>query len=828
MATINSIGTSYPIEVAAGGTGESIMTQYALPVGGATDLDYLAVGATGEMLIGNTGANPSWSNTINITSITISGLGRGVVQSSAAGLLSSSEGTDGQLLVSSGTGAPSWANITASLGSLNITNGANTIDIDITGTTDHAVQIGNATGTLTSLGLGLTGQVLRGSTGADPGWGAVDLTTDVTGYLPVGSGGTGVGSITAHAIAVGDGTSAINEIAVGATGTILTGVTAGDPVWTTATYPSTAAIGTILVASGANTITTLAPDTAGYVLTDGGAGVAPSWVAPTVGTVTSVSGGTNISTSGTAADPIIDLDATITLTTVNATTFDTNVAAAGVTLSGTTLSADGSDADIDINITAKGTGQVIIDDLQLTTDLAVTEGGTGASTLTDHGVLVGSGTGAITPLAVGATGETIMGSTGADPTWTSSPSFGGSVTAATGMTITANDLTVSSGSIALPTTTATDGQITINGDRVFHTYGETTNANVFVGRGSGNFTLNTTAFPNGCYNNVGVGYRTLEALTIGGYENAACGANALRTCTTGNNNAALGSNALRDLTSGEENTAFGYVTLGQLTTGSNNTAIGMGSGNYGSGYNYTSSESDNICIGHLGVASESNVLRIGTNGSGDAQQNKAYIAGTYGVTPGGTLNVALIDSNHQLGSVATLGVANGGTGAATLTDHGILFGSGTSAITASAALTNGQLAIGNTGSDPSLATLTEGVGIDITNAAGSITIAANATTLNDQTGTTYTLVLGDAGKHITFTNAAAITVTVPTNAAVAFPIGTIISFSQGGAGQATFSGAVPPTLQSADSALTTVKQYSGGYMIKILTDTWRFFGDLEA
>jgi hypothetical protein len=105
-------------------------------------------------------------------------------------------------------------------------------------------------------------------------------------------------------------------------------------------------------------------------------------------------------------------------TTVSATTFDTNVIAAAVTLTGTTLSADGTDADISINITAKGAGLVIIDDLQLTTDLAVTEGGTGASTLTDHGVLIGSGTGAITPLSVGGTGVILTGVAGADPTWT--------------------------------------------------------------------------------------------------------------------------------------------------------------------------------------------------------------------------------------------------------------------------------------------------------------------------------------------------------------------------------------------------------------------------
>jgi len=62
---------------------------------------------------------------------------------------------------------------------------------------------------------------------------------------------------------------------------------------------------------------------------------------------------------------------------------------------------------------------------------------------------------------------------------------------------------------------------------------------------------------------------------------------------------------------------------------------------------------------------------------------------------------------------------------ATLTDHGVLFGSGAGAITASAALTNGQLVVGNTGSDPSITTLTDGDNITITEGAGTITIAAD-------------------------------------------------------------------------------------------------------
>jgi len=49
---------------------------------------------------------------------------------------------------------------------------------------------------------------------------------------------------------------------------------------------------------------------------------------------------------------------TFTATTSLATTFDTNVTAAGVTMAGTTIAADGTDANISITMTPKGTGTV--------------------------------------------------------------------------------------------------------------------------------------------------------------------------------------------------------------------------------------------------------------------------------------------------------------------------------------------------------------------------------------------------------------------------------------------------------------------------------------
>ena len=71
-----------------------------------------------------------------------------------------------------------------------------------------------------------------------------------------------------------------------------------------------------------------------------------------------------------------------------------------------------------------------------------------------------------------------------------------------------------------------------------------------------------------------------------------------------------------------------------------------------------------------------------------------------------------------------LPVGSGGTGASTLTDGGVLVGSGTGAITALGQATNGQLVVGSTGADPVLATLTGGSNITVTNTAGGISIAA--------------------------------------------------------------------------------------------------------
>jgi len=103
-------------------------------------------------------------------------------------------------------------------------------------------------------------------------------------------------------------------------------------------------------------------------------------------------------------------------------------------------------------------------------------------------------------------------------------------------------------------------------------------------------------------------------------------------------------------------------------------------------------------------------------------------------------------------STGTLPVSRGGTGANTFTDHGILIGNATNAVSATAELSNGQLLIGSTGNAPVPATLTQGTDISITNASGSITIDHGAVT-NTPTTSSSSLNFGD-----TFTAVDSVTV----------------------------------------------------------------------
>lgn len=101
-------------------------------------------------------------------------------------------------------------------------------------------------------------------------------------------------------------------------------------------------------------------------------------------------------------------------------------------------------------------------------------------------------------------------------------------------------------------------------------------------------------------------------------------------------------------------------------------------------------------------------------------------------------------------------------------------------------------------------------------------------TIDPESGTTYTLVLTDASKTKRMTAATAVTVTIPTNTSVAFPVGTEIYFLQYGAGQVEFSPASGVTVRSDAGRLKIKTQYSSASLLKIGTDEWVLTGNLAA
>ena len=112
--------------------------------------------------------------------------------------------------------------------------------------------------------------------------------------------------------------------------------------------------------------------------------------------------------------------------------------------------------------------------------------------------------------------------------------------------------------------------------------------------------------------------------------------------------------------------------------------------------------------------------------------------------------------------------------------------------------------------------------------AAQILTAAQMNTLQDSvwsddvradTSTGYTLVLGDAGRQVTMSNASASTLTIPPNASVAFAVGVRIQVIQLGAGAVTLTAGAGVTVNSLSTSLI-LGQYQVATLIKQATNTW--------
>ena len=95
--------------------------------------------------------------------------------------------------------------------------------------------------------------------------------------------------------------------------------------------------------------------------------------------------------------------------------------------------------------------------------------------------------------------------------------------------------------------------------------------------------------------------------------------------------------------------------------------------------------------------------------------------------------------------------------------------------------------------------------------------------VNDQTGTAYTLVIGDEYLDgVRMTNTAANTVTIPPNADVAFPVGsTKVLIIQGGAGSTTIAAGAGVTINAPASVTAAIGEINGSRVIqKVGVNEW--------
>jgi hypothetical protein len=155
--------------------------------------------------------------------------------------------------------------------------------------------------------------------------------------------------------------------------------------------------------------------------------------------------------------------------------------------------------------------------------------------------------------------------------------------------------------------------------------------------------------------------------------------------------------------------------------------------------------------------------------------------------------------------------------------------------------------------DGDITGVTAGTGISGGGTSGTVTVSIDtsvtadlttAQTLTNKTLTdpkinlafdaetaSYTAVLANNGQVVTMNNASANNFSIPTNASVAFPIGTQINVLQIGAGQTTIQAVTSgtTTIQSTGGTAAQPKlraRYSAATCLKAGTDLWYVFGDI--
>lgn len=517
--------------------------------------------------------------------------------------------------------------------------------------TKFTVSSGPGSGTVTSISQG-TGITLTPNPITTVGTVALTIPVVVT------SGGTGAITLTNHGVLLGQGTNPVVATAVGTTGQVLTGVTGADPVW----------------ASPASSSISITGDSGGalignaFTFTGGTTGLTFSGAVSTetlTGTLVVANGGTGATTLtgiliGNGTSPV----------TANAVT-QYNVLVGGASNAITSIAPSATSG---IPLISQGAASNPVFGTAV-----VAGGGTGATTLTNHGVLLGQGTSAVVATAVGTTGQVLTGVTGGDPVWASPASSSISITGDTGGALVGTAFTFTGGTTGLSfggsgsTQTLTFAGITANAGVVALGTDSVNNAiNIGTATSAGRvITIGNTTGTTSIAENVGSGGYTLTGaaaspVTIGASVSSA-NITLGGSLTSGNLNIANGAGFAANLRIAANNNG-GQITIGS-TTGASGIGENVGTGNYV----LSGAAGSTITIGSgittgttliggtaqtgtitLGSSSGTNIVAVGA-GAGATTVNIAN-----GATNGKTVNIAT-------GAVANTVIVGSTTGASALT-----------------------------------------------------------------------------------------------------------------------------------------------------------------
>ena len=457
-------------------------------------------------------------------------------------------------------------------------------------------------------------------------------------------------------------------------------------------------------------------------------------------------------------------------------------------VTGTLAVANGGTGAATLTGYVKGTGttamtaSATIPSTDITGTLAVANGGTGQSTYTNGQLLIGN-----------TTGGTLAKAT---------------LTAGTNVSITngAGTITINATDAFVGTVTSVGGTGTVNGITLTGTV--TTTGNLTLGGTLSGVSLTTQVSGTLPVANGGTGATTAGAAltSLGAY--AATNPSGF-TSNTGTVTSVATSGTVNGITLTGSVTSTGTLTLGGTLSGVSLTTQVSGTLPVANGG--TGATTAGAALTSLGAYAASNpsgftsntgtVTSVATSGTVNGITLTGSVTSTGTLTLGGTLSGVSLTTQVS----GTLPVANGGTGATT----------------AGAALTS--LGAAASGANTDITALDQDVTVTATGTIAATSIGYRGIPQNAQSGN-YTFALSDAGKHIYSTNSGAQTMTVPTNASVALPIGTAVTLVNNGTTAITFT----TTSTTVYKAGTSAAWASGGTLglrgmvtwLKVGTDTW--------